>query len=588
MIARNTILTLVVALAASAGAQTVGSAVDPPEFPVEGVLTGTDVYIRSDALAEAYTCGKVSRPATVTVAGRDGDWLKIVPPEGVFSVIDKSYVRRNAESWGTVTGDMVRIRAGSSPLLASTEAHYAEQGYLNTGHTVEIIGEGGDFYKIVPPGGAYVWISARYVRVPGQEAVEPPPSGDAAVDTVDEGALDTGEPADPTMTGAGREFLAADDMLIAESQKPKLEQNLRAVLAAYQAIDVPAGSVMRGAIDRRIAYVKSAIELQEDAVEVEELAARTQRRQAELARRLAEGGSGLSVAGPTATYDAWGVLSASASYPGGAVGKRFLLRDPDTNDATAYARDPGGRVGLAQYKGRLVGVQGRVTYESQTGMNIVDVTRVTPLAPVELPPARAPEPPAAEVAPPLAPQPAEPPAAEVAPPLPPEPASTDVPAVPPVRAPVSLEPDQPLDVLPPSPSAEPDVPAPPAAEMDTPAPPAEPDTPAIADEPVRPSRLIRPESDSEDTSEIPEPPDRPPRPSINGPPARPSDAGPPRPVPATPAEDAEAPEPPPDEDEDEPPARPAVEIRRPLPPPGLPIEDESSEDGPGIDTREYE
>jgi len=131
------------------------------------VLTGADVYIRSRALPEAYTCGKISRSATVTVAGRDGDWLKIVPPEGVFSVIAKSYVRRDADNWGTVTGDNVRVRAGSSPLLADTDAHYAEQGHLNTGHTVAIIGEGSDFYKIVPPGGAYVWISARYVRLPG-------------------------------------------------------------------------------------------------------------------------------------------------------------------------------------------------------------------------------------------------------------------------------------------------------------------------------------------------------------------------------------------------------------------------------------
>ena len=577
MIARNTILTLMVALAASAGAQTVGSAVDPLEFPVEGVLTGAGVYIRSQALPEAYTCGKISRPVTVTVAGRDGDWLKIVPPEGVFSVIDKSYVRRDAESWGTVTGEKVRIRAGSSPLLADANAHHVVQGYLNTGHTVEIIGEGGDFYKIVPPGGAYVWISARYVRLPGQEAVEPPPSGDAVVDMAEGDALDAGEPADAAMAEAGRQFLAADDMLIAESQKPKLEQNLRGVLAAYHAIDVPAGSVMRGAVDRRIAYVESAIELQDDAVEVEDMAARAHRRQAELERRLARGGSGLPDAGPAATYDAWGVVSACAVYPGGATGKRFLLRDPDTNDATAYARDRGGQAGLAQYEGRLVGVQGRVTYESQTGMNIVDVTRVTPLAPVEPPPARTPEPP----------RPAEPPAAELAPP-PSEPARTDVPAVVPVRDPISLEPDELLDTLPPSPPAEPDVPAPPAAEIDIPAPPAEPDAPAIPDEPVRPSRLIHPEPGSEDASEIPQPPDRPPRPSIDGPPARPSDAGPPRPIPPPSTEDAGAPEPPADEEENEPPARPAVEIRRPLPPPGLPIEDEPSEDGPAIDTREYE
>ena len=298
MITRNTILTLVVALAASVGAQMVDSAADPLEFPVEGVLTGSNVYIRSRALAEAYTCGKISRPVTVTVAGRDGNWLKIVPPEGVFSVIAKSYVRRDAENWGTVTGDKVRVRAGSSPLLADINAHYAEQGYLNTGHTVAIIGEGSDFYKIVPPGGAYVWISARYVRLPGQEAVEPPPSGDAVVDMADGDALDAGEPADAAMTEAGRQFLAVDDMLIAESQKPKLEQNLRAVLAAYQAIDVPAGSVMRGAVDRRIAYVQSAIELQDDARQVEEMASRTHRRQAELERRLARGGSGLPGADP--------------------------------------------------------------------------------------------------------------------------------------------------------------------------------------------------------------------------------------------------------------------------------------------------
>lgn len=594
MISRKTILVLVLALTASAGAQLVGSSAERPEpaaarpavtglitVPVTGTVTGTDVYIRAEGSLDAYTCGKISG-GTVEVVEQRGEWLKIVPPSSVFSVISKSYVDRVGDL-GTVTGDVVRVRAGSSPMLADADAHHVVQGFLSTGHPVEIIGEGGDFYKIVPPVGAYVWISARYVRLPGQESPEPPSSDDVAVDTEEPDAADAEDA--PEMTDLNRQFLAADDMLTAESQKPKLEQNLQAVLGAYQAIEVPSGSPMRGAIDRRIAYVQASIRLQQDAIAVEETAARTRRRQAELQRMIGQGGTGLPATGPAATYDALGVLSASGLYSGGATGQRFLLSDQHTGDTTAYVRDASGQLDLSRYDGRLVGLRGRVTYEAQTGMNIVDVASVTMLA--------APAPPPVAPVEPVTPAPVETPPAPLAPA---QPAELVAPDVPPVREPVALEPDRPLDALPTTPT-EPDVPAAPEVDVTPPAAPEEPaapepESPDVPGAPERPSRLVRPEPSPEPAPEdgpgIPTPPERPSRPSTDRPPTPSGET--PRPAPEPPAEDVPAPAPPGEGDEEEqpaPPAEPVVPMRRPLPPPGLPIEDES-DDGPGIDVREYD
>ncbi|OPX25104.1 MAG: hypothetical protein B1H04_00645, partial [Planctomycetales bacterium 4484_123] len=132
------------------------------EFPYEGVVTGAEVYVRS--APDNYPCLKLSRPARVKVVGRAFGWLKILPPPGCFSLIAKSYVKAEGRT-GTLTGTRVNVRAGSDLFPQRADV---VQTQLDKPAKVTILGEqrivlGGKpmaFYKIVPPPGVTLWVSA--------------------------------------------------------------------------------------------------------------------------------------------------------------------------------------------------------------------------------------------------------------------------------------------------------------------------------------------------------------------------------------------------------------------------------------------
>lgn len=150
-----------------------------PQFPYTAEIIGTEVYVRSGPGTAYYQCGKLSAPQRVTVVGfAHNNWFQITPPPGSFSWISKSFVELNKDNpkKGTVTGDAVRVWAGSDfvePMRSSSL-----QTKLNKGATVEIAGEpegDGDYYKIVPPAEAYLWISGDSLKALKKEEPKPEP-----------------------------------------------------------------------------------------------------------------------------------------------------------------------------------------------------------------------------------------------------------------------------------------------------------------------------------------------------------------------------------------------------------------------------
>ena len=104
----------------------------------------------------------------VTVVGSEYGWSKILPPKGSFSWISKDFVKleQGNDKIGTVTGDSVRIWAGSNdydPLRS-----IGLQTKLNTDDVIQRVGpETSGYYKIVPPTGAYLWISTQFIKYSG-------------------------------------------------------------------------------------------------------------------------------------------------------------------------------------------------------------------------------------------------------------------------------------------------------------------------------------------------------------------------------------------------------------------------------------
>lgn len=138
------------------------------QFPYMAEVIGNDVYVRSGPGTAYYHCGKLNAPQRVTVAAAEANnWYKILPPPGSFSWISKKYVTVDPAqpTKGTVTDDVVRVWAGSDfvePMRSSSL-----QTKLNKGASVEIVGSPageGDYYKITPPAGAFLYVSGESLK----------------------------------------------------------------------------------------------------------------------------------------------------------------------------------------------------------------------------------------------------------------------------------------------------------------------------------------------------------------------------------------------------------------------------------------
>lgn len=197
-----------------------------PAFPHLAEITGNDVLIRSGPGTNYYRCGKVHMGDIVRIVATESGWSRIVPPVGCFSWISVQCVSMKLDdpSIGIVTGDGVHVYAGSDyvePMHSTTE-----QGTLNRGHKVKLFGEEkGGYYKIVPPTGAYLWVSATYVK-PISPIRETPPVTVADSNDTEPNDIVPVVPIEPSVEAEKlKEYYALQKQIKAEIVKPIAEQN---------------------------------------------------------------------------------------------------------------------------------------------------------------------------------------------------------------------------------------------------------------------------------------------------------------------------------------------------------------------------
>ncbi len=355
--------------------------VDPP---FTGVVTGTNVYVRSGAGINHYPCMKLSSPEKVQVVGEVPGWYKIIPPKGSFSLISKKYVHVEGKT-GTVTGTNVLVRAGSGLALYATRIE-SIQTKLNIGDRVNIIGQQGDYYKITPPEGVYLWISSRYVKpvgpttrpstLPATVTTQPTTSKTIVITTT--------QP--ETLRNELAEFESAEKAFQAEMKKPREARNLSALLERYRAIKLSAGSPLAPYVEARIRFLQGQIELLSDLREAERIIQDTDLKQAELAAQRERMKLAAPTTRPIRPYAAEGILLVSELFPGGPIGpKRYLLRDPNTHLIVSYVQCATGVIDLSKYIGALVRIIGVPRYDEHLRMYIIEAERVEVIRPAAKP-----------------------------------------------------------------------------------------------------------------------------------------------------------------------------------------------------------
>ncbi len=153
-------------LAALAGVQVLLAA--DRQMPYKAYVVSDGAYVRSGPGKNYYPTMKLPLGAEVEVYRHDpGGWYAIKPPEESFAWVAARYVETSEDGLGTITGEQVAARVGSS----FSDIRDVIQVRLHEGEVVEILGEkqftgtseAGRWYRIAPPAGEFRWIFGRMV-----------------------------------------------------------------------------------------------------------------------------------------------------------------------------------------------------------------------------------------------------------------------------------------------------------------------------------------------------------------------------------------------------------------------------------------
>lgn len=380
---------------------------------IEAQVSVESANVRSGPGENYYATTRLGRGTNVTVVGFTFDWLKITPPAGSFSLISKQYVELAADGKsGRVKADRVNVRAGSELVASDTTI----QLQLSNGDAVTVIGEVGQFFKIAPPGGAFVYVRKDMVqpvrdlgpvpaevRVPARSTVGVTPAqpvsgatgvaGVAVTPAQPAGAVPAVPPAavvevrPPSaaeleaakrLAAAERAYDAAESKLASLAGLPLEEQPLPELLAAYEALsenaDLP--GTLRMQAQRQAAVVKGKSGTREELLELRRLKEQQAATSASFSRQQDEVFGRLNATANTA-YTAIGQLRTSQISSGG----KALLRlvDPGTGLTVIYVRSDD-----ASLLDQLVGVRGPVTDDPVLGVKIVDSSGFSGVSPGEV------------------------------------------------------------------------------------------------------------------------------------------------------------------------------------------------------------
>ncbi|MHC4115790.1 MAG: SH3 domain-containing protein [Planctomycetota bacterium] len=356
---------------------------DARAFPYMAEINGADVYIRSGPGTNYYDCGKFKNGDVVKVVAAQHGWSRIVPPLGSFSWISKQYVDYdpNSPEVGTVTGDAVRVYAGSGhvkPLYSTTL-----QGKLNRQEKVKLLGEEkGGYLKIAPPPFAYLWVSSKFANpldqpVPATLPAQAPPPVPVTPQPKEPPALSQPPTQTPTApTDKLAEYTKLEDKLKAEKQKPINQQNYDLIKADLKKLadDESAGKAARFA-----QYSLRNIERCEMAQQVDKKT-RTQDEQLEeiMQRIINARDKKLAEFPDLGQYDAVGILMVSAEYSAAKHHRHYRIVD-DKGKTVCYALPVGiaQELNLRNLVGKKVGITGKILPHPQSAGALIEFTKIS-------------------------------------------------------------------------------------------------------------------------------------------------------------------------------------------------------------------
>lgn len=378
-----------------------------------GEVNANAVYVRCRPSEEgAYATMKLNRGDKVTVLGIKATWLKIMPPDGSFAYVPKSFVNMRGD--GTI-GRMNRewiAKAGSqlNDLVVQPLATVHE------GEDVQIIGQHNEYFKIKPPKDSFFWINKQFVdpvqvipkpdeqpkAMPQDQSPTTPSESDQQPAPRERKEVVTQDPADrgptsrpaeqvaeasnsqppatqPAAFDAVGEYDKLEEQFKDLNSKPVLEQPLAEMIADYEKVlasdDLPPS--MRRIAELRVATLKARNDAREQFLAVRKQNEQTAQKQQALAAEKQEIEDRIKD-NDLQIFTALGTLRTSSLQVG--QGTLYRLTDPATGRTVAYVRT-NDSAKFAAFLGQFIGVRGPVSSDHQLKSTIQNPTDVQPIDP---------------------------------------------------------------------------------------------------------------------------------------------------------------------------------------------------------------
>ncbi|KAA0221641.1 MAG: SH3 domain-containing protein [Phycisphaerae bacterium] len=368
--------------------------VDPSQR--RGRITADAVYVRSGASQNHYPVTKLNAGDVVVIVEEQEEWYGVEPPKGAFSLVSQEYVDTTDGVHGVINGNRVNVRAGSH----FSDDRYQVQVQLSRGAEISILAKTDDgYYRIVPPPGAVMYVSRKFVTPlrPGEPetpTVTPQPLTGAA--PTGKTAPDAAAPANlaPAPATAPAPSSGDDAMLLASGATP-LRQKLVELNAALKR-EMSQPLAVRE-LDGLLEEYRLIAAQDEDAFAKQYAAARAA--QLEYQTRLSASAANLHVLSseiergrseflaarqrtappltpPRQGFDAEGELRTSAVYSSAVGPKRYRLVAPNLTPARTIGYvelSANLSLDIDRYLGRYVGIKALRTRPAEGMVNPVPV-----------------------------------------------------------------------------------------------------------------------------------------------------------------------------------------------------------------------
>jgi uncharacterized protein YgiM (DUF1202 family) len=322
---------------------------EPPkaQFPRNGIVTGDKVNLRCGPGENFRVMTMLKKDEKLTVVKVEGDWCAVVPPSGygIFFLIHKRYVNKGASVGdgfeGEVVGDNVIVRSGDE------DKGDAPVGKLNKGDKVIIIGDVGPWFKIKPPEGMYLWVSAKFVKL---EAAEEKRNGNES---------ETPKPLEPTERE--KEL---------EKKMEELRKKLDELTAMYNEIKSERDKILKEKQERENAIA----EMERKMKELEEGKRRAEKELSEKAEIIEK--MYREPKQREAKYTAIGIVQDYGPYIKGPEGTTHKLLETSEGPVKYYLKAARSEIKLDDYLFKQVGIIGTVKKTTGYDAPILEVERI--------------------------------------------------------------------------------------------------------------------------------------------------------------------------------------------------------------------